>query len=313
MKAQYLVTGGGGFIGSNIVRRLLSNGQRVRVLDDFSTGRRENLAGIENDVELVEGDIRDNPTLKKVLKGVQYVLHIAAIPSVVRSVEDPITTNSVNVCGTLKLLIAARDAGVERFVFSSSSSVYGDTPTLPKQEDMSPMPRSPYALSKLTGEYYCRMFRDLYGLKAYSLRYFNVFGPRQNPASQYAAVIPRFIDALKNNQAPLIHGDGNQTRDFTFVEDVVAANLCCCAAPESSAGSACNIGCGDRVSISELAIRIAAIMGRKIQAAHDAPQKGDVRDSQADISRARQLIGWTPKVNLDAGLRTTVEWFLKNG
>jgi nucleoside-diphosphate-sugar epimerase len=313
MKAQYLVTGGGGFIGSNIVRRLLSNGQDVRVLDDFSTGRRENLAGVENDVELVEGDIRDNPTLKKALKGVQYVLHFAAIPSVVRSVEDPLTTNSVNVCGTLKILIEARDAGVERIVFSSSSSVYGDTPTLPKQEDMNPMPRSPYALSKLTGEYYCRMFHDLYGMKAFSLRYFNVFGPRQNPKSQYAAVIPRFIDALKHNQSPLIHGDGNQTRDFTFVEDVAAANLCCCTAPEGSAGSVCNIGCGDRITINELAIKIAAIMGKNIKAAHDAPQKGDVRDSQADISRAKKLIAWTPKVNLDTGLRQTVEWFLQNG
>jgi nucleoside-diphosphate-sugar epimerase len=313
MKAQYLVTGGGGFIGSNVVRILLSKGQGVRVLDNFSTGRRENLAGIENDVELVEGDIRDNPTLKKALKGVQYVLHFAAIPSVSRSVEDPLTTNSVNVCGTLKLLIEARDAGVERFVFSSSSSVYGDTPTLPKQEDMNPMPRSPYALSKLTGETYCRMFRDLYGLKAFALRYFNVFGPRQNPKSQYAAVIPRFIDALKNNQSPMIHGDGNQTRDFTFVEDVAAANLCCCTAPEASAGSACNIGCGDRISINELATKIASILGKNIKAAHDAPQKGDVRDSQADISRAKNLIGWTPKVKLDAGLRKTVEWFLQNG
>jgi nucleoside-diphosphate-sugar epimerase len=313
MKAQYLVTGGGGFIGSNVVRHLLSNGQGVRVLDDFSTGRRENLAGIEKDVELVEGDVRDNPTLKKALKGVQYVLHLAAIPSVVRSVEDPLATNSVNVCGTLKLLIEARDAGVERLVFSSSSSVYGDTPTLPKKEDMNPLPRSPYALSKLTGEYYCRMFRDLYGMKTFSLRYFNVFGPRQNPKSQYAAVIPRFIDAMRNNQSPMIHGDGDQTRDFTFVEDVAAANLCCCTAPEASAGAVCNIGCGDRISINELAVRIAAIMGENIKAAHDAPQKGDVRDSQADISRAKTLIGWTPKVNLDAGLRTTVEWFLKHG
>ncbi len=313
MKAQYLVTGGGGFIGSNIVRRLLSDGQAVRILDDFSTGRRENLSGIEKDVELVEGDVRDNPTLKKALKGVRYVLHLAAIPSVVRSVEDPISTNSVNVCGTLKLLIEARDAGVERVVFSSSSSVYGDTPTLPKQEDMNPLPLSPYALSKLTGEYYCRMFRDLYGLKTFSLRYFNVFGPRQNPKSQYAAVIPRFIDAVKNDQSPVIHGDGNQTRDFTFVEDVAAANLCCCTAPETSAGSVCNVGCGDRISINELATRIATIVGKNIKPAHDAPQKGDVRDSQADISRAKKLLGWTPQVNLDAGLRKTVEWFLKHG
>jgi len=313
MKTLHLVTGGGGFIGSNIVRRLLSSGQGVRVLDDFSTGRRENLAGVEDDVELIVGDIRDSTLLKKALKGVQYVLHLAAIPSVARSVEDPLTTNSVNVCGTLKILIEARDAGVERIVFSSSSSVYGDTPTLPKQEDMNPMPRSPYALSKLTGETYCRMFRDLYGLKAFSLRYFNVFGPRQNPKSQYAAVIPSFIDSLKQNQRPVIHGDGNQTRDFTFVEDVVAANLCCRTAPEASAGSVCNIGCGHRITINELAARLAVIMGKNIQAAYDAPQKGDVRDSQADISRAKQLIQWTPKTNLDAGLKETVEWFLANG
>ena len=313
MKAQYLVTGGGGFIGSNIVRHLLSNGKSVRILDDFSTGRRENLAGIEKDVDVIEGDVRDESTLKKSLKDVQYVLHLAAIPSVVRSVENPLATNSVNVCGTLKLLIEARDAGAERVVFSSSSSVYGDTPTLPKQEDMNPSPRSPYALSKLAGEYYCRMFRDLYGLKTFALRYFNVFGPRQNPQSQYAAVIPRFIDALRNGRSPLIHGDGNQTRDFTFVEDVAAANLCCCTAPESSAGSACNIGCGDRITINDLATRIASILGKNIPAVHDAPQPGDVRDSQADISRAKALIGWAPQFDLDAGLRRTVTWFLQNG
>ena len=313
MKTQYLVTGGAGFIGSNIVRRLLANGQNVRVLDDFSTGRRQNLAGIENDVELMEGDIRDRVLLKKALKGAPYVLHLAAIPSVVRSVEDPLTTNSVNVCGTLKILIEAREAGVERVVFSSSSSIYGDTPILPKQEDMNPMPRSPYALSKLTGEYYCSLFHDLHGLKTFSLRYFNVFGPRQNPKSQYAAVVPCFIDSLKQNRSPVIYGDGKQTRDFTFVEDVVTANLCCCAAPEASAGSVCNIGCGDRIAIHELASRLAVIMGKNIQAVYDAPQKGDVRDSQADISRAKQLIQWTPKTNLDAGLRKTVEWFLTNG
>ena len=313
MKAQYLVTGGGGFIGSNIVRHLLSNGKNVRILDDFSTGRRENLAGIEKDVDVIEGDVRDESTLKKSLKDVQYVLHLAAIPSVVRSVENPLATNSVNVCGTLKLLIEARDAGAERVVFSSSSSVYGDTPTLPKQEDMNPSPRSPYALSKLAGEYYCRMFRDLYGLKTFALRYFNVFGPRQNPQSQYAAVIPRFIDALRNGRSPLIHGDGNQTRDFTFVEDVAAANLCCCTAPESSAGFACNIGCGDRITINDLATRIASILGKNIPAVHDAPQPGDVRDSQADISRAKALIGWAPQFDLDAGLRRTVTWFLQNG
>jgi nucleoside-diphosphate-sugar epimerase len=198
-------------------------------------------------------------------------------------------------------------------VFSSSSSVYGNTPALPKREDMNPMPESPYALSKLAGEYYGRLFHNLYGLNVFSLRYFNVFGPRQNPKSQYAAVIPRFIDALKRGQSPVIHGDGNQTRDFTFVDNVIAANLACCTAPEKSAGSVCNIGCGDRITINELATKIAAIMGKDSRAIHDAPQKGDVRDSQADISCARRLIRWTPKVDLKTGLQKTVEWFVANG
>lgn len=309
MQAEYLVTGGGGFIGSSIVRTLADRGKAVRVVDDFSTGRRVNLEGLERKIELLEGDIRDDAVLKRAVPGIRFVLHLAAIPSVVRSVEDPLLTNSVNVCGTLKLLVAARDAGADRFVFSSSSSVYGDTPVLPKQEDMNPSPRSPYALSKLTGEYYARMFRDLYGLKTFSLRYFNVFGPRQNPRSQYAAVIPRFVAALAAGESPVIHGDGSQTRDFTFVDDVVAANLACCTAPAESAGCVCNIGCNQRITINDLAGKIAAIMGSAVKAVHDAPQKGDVRDSQADVSRAARLIGWTPKVSLEEGLRRTVDWF----
>ena len=224
---EYLVTGGAGFIGSNIVRRLVADGCSVRVLDNLSTGRMSNIQDLMGDIELLEGDICDAATAARAVAGVKFVLHLAARPSVARSVEDPLTSDMMNVRGTLMMLVAARDAGVERFVFSSSSSVYGNTPVLPKQEDMTPGPLSPYAVQKLTGEHYCRVFHELYGLKAYVLRYFNVFGPRQNPKSQYSAVVPFFIDKLKNDEAPPIHGDGEQTRDFTFVDDVIAANLCC--------------------------------------------------------------------------------------
>lgn len=310
MRAEYLVTGGGGFIGSNLVHALVSGGRAVRVLDDFSTGRRRNLRGVGKDIDLVVGDIRDAALLRKVMKGVRFVLHTAALPSVIRSVEDPLSTNSVNVCGTLKVLLAAREAGVERVVFSSSSSVYGDTRVLPKREDMPPSPRSPYALSKLAGEHYARMFTELFGLKTFSLRYFNVFGPRQDPHSEYSAAIPRFISALKRGRPPVIYGDGRQTRDFTFVDDVVAANLRCCRARASAAGGVFNIGGGRRVSIHELAARLAALMGRSMRPVHAAPRPGDVRDSQADISRARNQLGWAPKVSFAEGLERTVQWFL---
>lgn len=311
MKAEYLVTGGGGFIGSNIVRALVRAGRAVRILDDFSTGRRENLRGLEGDVELIEGDIRDERALKKATRGIRYVLHTAALPSVARSVKDPLATNSVNICGTLKVLLAARDAGVDRVVFSSSSSVYGDTPTLPKRESMTPQPRSPYAISKLAGEHYGRAFHELYGLKTFSLRYFNVFGPRQNPRSQYAAVIPLFIAALGRGQRPVIYGDGMQTRDFTYVEDVVAANLRCCRASAGAAGGVYNVGGGGRVSINTLARALAGIIGNDVQPVHSTARPGDVRDSQADPSRARRMLGWTPKVTFETGLRRTVEWFLR--
>ncbi|MFH0954346.1 MAG: SDR family oxidoreductase [Verrucomicrobiota bacterium] len=310
MKAEYLVTGGGGFIGSNLVRALVRAGRAVRILDDFSTGRRENLRGLERDIELIEGDIRDEGALKKAMRGIRYVLHTAALPSVARSVQDPLATNSVNICGTLKVLLAARDAGVDRVVFSSSSSVYGDTPTLPKRESMTPQPRSPYAISKLAGEHYGRAFHELYGLKTFSLRYFNVFGPRQNPRSQYAAVIPLFIAALGRGKRPVIYGDGGQTRDFTYVEDVVAANLRCCRAPVRAAGGVYNVGGGHRVSINALARTLAGIIGSDITPVYGKARPGDVRDSQADVSRARKFLGWTPKVTFEAGLRRTVEWFL---
>lgn len=310
MSSLYLVTGGAGFIGSNLVRHLLQRGDRVRVLDNFATGRRENLQEISGAIELVEGDLRSDADVAKAVAGVRYVLHLGALGSVSRSVQDPLTTHEVNITGTLRLLLAARAAGVERLVFSSSSSVYGNTPVLPKQEDMTPTPLSPYALSKLAGEHYCRLFNSLYGVRTYILRYFNVFGPRQSPKSQYAAVIPLFIDALRAGQPPVIHGDGGQTRDFTYVDDVIAANLACCTAPESAAGGVYNVAWGNRISVLDLARRISQLLGVSIAPVHQPPRAGDVRDSQADATRARTLLGWEPKVPFDEGMRRTVDWFL---
>ncbi|HMP74148.1 MAG TPA: SDR family oxidoreductase [Kiritimatiellia bacterium] len=312
MSAMYLVTGGAGFIGGNLVRKLVEMGEGVRVLDNFATGRRKNLEGLEGSVELVEGDLRDEGAVAKAVNGVRYVIHFGALPSVARSVEDPMTTNEVNIRGTLNLYLASRDAGVERVVFSSSSSVYGDTPTLPKEESMLPQPLSPYALSKLAGEHYGRMFTNLYGLKVFSLRYFNVFGPRQDPASDYAAVIPLFIRALIEDRAPCLHGDGLQTRDFTYVDDIVAANLACCTAPASAAGGVYNVAWGNRISVKELAVTIARLLGKAIEPVHGAARAGDVRDSQADATRAKEQLGWTPQVPFEEGLRRTIDWFSTN-
>ena len=306
---MYLVTGGAGFIGSNVVHKLLADGQQVRVLDNFFSGRRENLADVAHQIDLVEGDLRKPADVAKAVAGVRYILHFGAMPSVIRSVEDPLSANEVNITGTLNLLLAARDAGVERVVFSSSWSVYGDTPVLPKQEDMTPTPLSPYALHKLAGEHYCRMFHKLYGLKTFSLRYFNVFGPRQNPKSDYAAVIPLFINAVLNDRAPVLHGDGGQTRDFTYVDDIVAANLACCRAPESAVGGVYNVAWGNRISIKELALLIAEILGKNIVPKLEAARAGDVRDSQADSSRAREMLGWEPRITFAEGLRRTIAWY----
>ncbi|HMP89617.1 MAG TPA: SDR family oxidoreductase [Kiritimatiellia bacterium] len=306
----YLVTGGGGFIGSNMVRHLLAKGEKVKVLDNFETGRRENLQGLEGKIDLIEGDLRNRDDVKKAVTGVQYIFHFGALPSVIRSVEDPLSANETNIDGTLKLLLAARDAGVERLVFSSSSSVYGDTPTLPKREDMTPVPLSPYALSKLTGEHYCRMFHELYGFKTYSLRYFNVFGPRQNPKSQYAAVIPLFIQAYLESKPPVIHGDGEQTRDFTYVDDIIAANLACCSAPDSAAGGSYNAAWGNRISINELASTIAGLLGKDdIKPIHDPARPGDIKDSQADSTKAKKALGWEPRVSFSDGLSKTIAWY----
>ncbi len=311
--ASCLVTGGAGFIGSNLVRALLAQGHSVRVLDNFSTGRHENLAELKADIDLQTGDLRDTDALFDAVLGVHHIFHLGALPSVARSVTDPLSTHEVNVTGTLNLLLAAREAGVERVIFSSSSSVYGNTEELPKREDMLPNPLSPYALSKLTGEHYLRIFWELYGLRTYSLRYFNVFGPRQDPASHYAAVIPLFVQAYQRGDAPRIHGDGEQTRDFTFVDDVVAGNLCCMSAADDAAGGVYNLAWGNRTSINELARDIGALMKQTATPVHEPPREGDVRDSQADSSRARKALNWTPQVTFEDGLKQTVEWFKVNG
>ena len=307
---DFLVTGGSGFIGSHIAQALVERGHSVRVLDNLSTGRLSNLDDLAGKADWRQGDVRDRQAVAQAVSGVRCVLHVAALPSVARSVQDPLGSNETNVTGTLNVLLAARDAGVERFVFSSSSSVYGDTPVLPKQEDMPPRPLSPYAAQKLMGEQYVRLFHSLYGMKTFALRYFNVYGPRQNPDSPYAAAIPRFIRCLKEGRPPVVYGDGKQTRDFTFVRDVVAANLACVTAGSDAAGQAMNIAGGHRVSILELIAALQRIMGTRISLSMEAARTGDVRDSLGDVTRAARLIGWRPETTLDKGLAETVRSFV---
>ncbi len=306
---RYLVTGGAGFIGSHLVERLLADGHEVVVLDDFSTGRPENLAPFEGGkLRVIEGDVRVPKQVEKAVTGVQFVLHQAALPSVQRSIEDPLAANAVNVEGTLNVLLAARAARVRRVVYASSSSVYGDTPTLPKVETMAPMPMSPYAVSKLAGEHYCRAFVGTHGLETVCLRYFNVFGPRQLPDSEYAAVVPRFIAALLEKKRPMVFGDGKQTRDFTYVENVVEANLAACTAPKAP-GEVVNVACGDRVTISGLAFMIGEIVGCTLEPKLKPARAGDVRHSLADVARAQEVLGYRVRVGLQEGLERTVEWF----
>jgi UDP-glucose 4-epimerase len=309
--AHYLVTGGGGFIGSNIAQALIERGQAVRVLDNFSTGRRQNLSDLENKIELIEGDIRDRATAERAVEGIDYVLHQAALGSVPRSVQDPLAANEVNVNGTLNLLWAAKKARVKRFVMASSSSIYGNTPRLPKEESMLPNPLSPYAVSKLAAERYTLSFHAVYGLPTVALRYFNVFGPKQDPTSQYAAVIPRFITALMNGQSPVVYGDGEQSRDFTYIENVVQANLLACAAPEAP-GHVMNIACGDRYSLNTLLLLLVEIMGKKARPVYETDRAGDVKHSMASIERAQRLLGFSPAINFKEGLKRTVAWFLQN-
>ncbi len=306
--AVYAVTGGAGFIGSNIVHRLVELGHEARVVDNLATGRLENLDGRFGDVVMYQGSILDMELLKKAFAGADYVLHQGAIPSVPRSVEDPAASNAANVDGTLNVLLAARDAAVKRVVYASSSSVYGDTPVLPKREDMVPNPQSPYAVSKLAGEHYCRAFTCVYGLETVSLRYFNVFGPRQNPNSQYAAVIPIFIRRLLAGQPPTVYGDGEQSRDFTFVDDVVAANLQASEAP-GAAGAVVNLGCGQRHTLNKLIELLQDLTGQDVAPEYAPARAGDVKHSHADISHARNLIGYDPKVSFEEGVSRTLEWY----
>lgn len=308
MAVDYLITGGAGFIGSNLTAHLLRHGATVRVLDNFLTGRPENLEGVMGGLEVIHGDIRDMTTVRGAVTGARYVLHVAALPSVPRSVAEPVLSHDINVTGTLNVLVAARDAGCHRVIFSSSSSVYGDTPRLPKDETMPPAPMSPYAAQKLAGEYYAQLFWSLYGLETVSLRYFNVFGPRQRPDSDYAAVIPRFITRILKGQSPTVFGDGSQSRDFTFIQNVVEANVAACAAPVESCGQAYNIACGDRITLLELIAAINEQAGVSVPPTFAPARPGDILHSQADSALARSWLGWTPRVSFRDGLAQTIAW-----
>jgi UDP-glucose 4-epimerase len=297
-----LVTGGAGFIGSNIVRALLDRGDAVRVLDNFSTGSPSNFAALERDIEMIEGDLRNYERVHAGVSGVDIVFHQAALPSVPRSLKDPIATNAVNIDGTLNVLLAARDAGVRRVVFASSSSVYGNSTVLPRAESASPEPISPYAVSKLAAEHYCVSFSQVYGVETVSLRYFNVFGPNQDPTSEYAAVIPRFFSAIGSGCPVPIYGDGRQLRDFTYVENVVEANLLAAEA-EGISGAVLNVATGQATTIDDLADLVAQVLNRKAVKEYLPPRPGDVRDSWASIEQARRLIDYKPRIGLEEGLR----------
>lgn len=304
---RVLVTGGAGFIGSHLVEGLIAEGVDVRVFDDFSAGKMTNLAAVRGRIEVYKGDVRDMAAVRRAVEGVNVVFHLAALGSVPRSVKDPVTSNAVNVNGTLGVLVASREAGVRRVVYASSSSVYGDTPALPKHESFPTVPVSPYGVSKLAGELYCRSFWQVYGLKTFSLRYFNVFGPRQDPQSQYAAVIPRFVSHFLAGRPPQVYGDGEQTRDFTYVANVVRANILAMRATRGF-GQAFNIAAGGRTSVNTLAERLRRLTGASASAAHVDSRPGDVQHSYAAIGLAREVLGYEPLINLNDGLRQTVEW-----
>src|SRR5215813_5317105 len=308
--AVYVITGGGGFIGSHIVEELLRRNETVKIIDNFSTGKRENI-DLFHKAEMIEADISKSPNLGQILKGVDYVIHQAAIPSVPKSIIDPLTSHQANVNGTLRLLIACREAGVKRVVYASSSSLYGDSPTLPKHEGMTPNPLSPYGAQKLFAEIYCQVFTRAYGLETVSLRYFNVFGPRQDATSQYSGVLALFIPAVLQGRRPTIYGDGLQSRDFTYVQNVVEANLLACKVP-GVAGQVFNVACGDRITVNSMLHQINKIVGVDISPIYAEPRSGDIKHSQADITRAREHLGYEPKVSFEEGLRATVEWYRKN-
>ncbi len=305
---KVLVTGGGGFIGSHLVDRLNADGHDVSVLDNFATGKRENLLHQLDEIELVEGDVQSYERVHTAVRGAEVVFHEAALPSVPRSVQDPLTSNATNVTGTLNVLLAARDEGVRRVVFASSSSVYGANPELPKREDMATLPIAPYAVAKLAAESYCRSFTSVFKLETVALRYFNVFGPRQDPLSQYSAVIPNFITAALSGTEPVVFGDGEQSRDFTYIDNVVEANICAMQA-EDVAGEAFNIAAGERTSLNRLVGLIAEITGQPMTARHEETRPGDVRHSEADVSKAQSRLGYSPIVSMEEGLRRTIDTY----
>lgn len=308
MATKFLVTGGAGFIGSHIVKRLVDDGAEVRVVDNFSTGQAERLDALRSSIEFVKGDLAEHATAREIVDGVDLVIHQAAVPSVQRSVADPVATNRANVTATVNLLEACRDAQVRRIVFAASSSAYGDTKVLPKREDMPVNPLSPYALQKLIGEGYCKLYHDLFGLETVCLRYFNVFGPHQDPHSEYSAVIPKFITRLLANQPITIHGDGEQSRDFTFIDNVVEANLLALKAPDA-AGKMCNIGCGEHITLNRLVMLLEQHLGVNAKVIHAPPKPGDVRHSLADIERAKAVLHYRPKITVEEGLRRTIAWY----
>lgn len=310
---KYLITGGSGFIGSNIAEKVLDQGDFVRIVDNFSTGRRKNIEEFfgNPNFELIEGDITDIEVVKKAVKDMDFVLHQAAIPSVQRSVEDPIKSNNANINGTLNMLIASKDANIKKFVYAASSSAYGENSELPKRENLEAMPISPYALQKYAGEKYCQIFWKIYGLPTVCLRYFNVFGPKQDPNSHYSAVIPSFIKAFLNNKKPAIFGTGEQSRDFTFVDNIISANLLA-AESQNGNGEVMNIALGNRTSLNELVNYLKEITGKNIEPEYKEQRKGDVMHSMADISKAKKIIGYEPLIDFKNGLLKTVEWYKSN-
>ena len=305
---RYLVTGGAGFIGSNTVDELVRRGHSVVVLDDFSSGKEDNLAEVRNKITFIRGSITDIEVVRKAMHEAEYVLHLAARTSVPRSVKDPIETNKINIDGTLNVLVAAKELKVKRVVFAASSSAYGETPTLPKVETMQPEPISPYGVTKYVGELYGQTFGRCYGLENVALRYFNIFGPRQDPSSPYSGVLAKFCSAFLEDAQPVVFGDGEQTRDFTYVENAVQANLLACEAPSVS-GKVFNVGVGGRVSLNEVVRVLGKISGKTLETKYEPPRDGDIRDSQADITQAKELLGYEPQVSFEEGLSRTYEWY----
>src|SRR5437588_499637 len=305
---RYLVTGGAGFIGANTVDELVQRSHSVVVLDDLSGGKEDHLTDIRNKITFIKGSITDIETVRKAMHEAEYVLHLAARASVPRSVKDPLETNRINVEGTLNVLLAAKEFKVKRVLFAASSSAYGEMPTLPKVETMQPVPISPYGVSKYVGELYGQAFLKCYGLEMVSLRYFNIFGPRQDPTSPYSGVLARFCTAFLEDKQPVVFGDGEQTRDFTFVDNAVHANLLACEAP-NVAGKVFNVGCGDRISLNQVLVALQKITGKPLEAKYEPPREGDIRDSQADISQARKFLGYEPQVGFEEGLQLTFNWY----